>query len=85
MNLEELMNDVRKASDGMQKALEGRWPINSRVQVVLSYRQINTSSGTVLGHDGKSGTVRVSIDRKPHPSGRYQSPFVRDIYYKDMR
>jgi hypothetical protein len=84
MKLDELMINVLEAHKGMKAELQRRWPEKSRVDVMLSRRQVNASPGTVIGHDGRNGTIRVSIDRKPDFYGRYRKPFVRDIHYLDV-
>lgn len=84
MNLEILMMNVRDSERAVKEELIKRWPENRRVQVFLRRGQKYPSDGMVLSHNGSKGTIRVSIDRKPDPCGRFQRPFVRDIHYSDV-
>lgn len=74
-----LENIVREAGKNLVSAMEKRWPIGTRVLVLLKRGQKIPSRGSVVGYSGPYAYVRVSIDRAPNPSGKWRPMFVRDI------
>lgn len=76
---EVLENRVREAGKNLVAAMEKRWPIGTRVLVLLKQGQKVPSRGSVVGFSGPYAYVRVSIDRAPDPKGRWRPMFVRDI------
>lgn len=78
--LADLKMAVNLAKLNMLGGLQTRWPVGTRVNVVLNCRQITPTTGVVVGHDG-GGFVRVRIDSAKERSRRG----CRDVYFTEMR
>ncbi len=77
--LTELKNNIEQAEERMEAELRRRYPVNSRIVVMLNHRQEIPTNGTVVGHEAE-GYVRVRIDSAKEGSRRP----VRSIYFTDV-
>lgn len=80
MNLEKTYKRLLQAHKEMGDALRKKWPEGSRVNVILSSRQLRPSLGVVISHKS-DGYLCVRLDNAKEWSRRP----CRNVHFSDVQ